>query len=47
MFAIDLMHEIELGVFKAIFTHLVRIAYALGAQYVDEMNKQYFILSPC
>lgn len=40
MFAVDLMHEIELGVFKAVFTHLVHIAHALGDAYIDEMNKR-------
>ncbi|KAE9387228.1 hypothetical protein BT96DRAFT_1005311 [Gymnopus androsaceus JB14] len=41
MFVVNLMHEFELGVFKAVFTHLVQIAYALGTQYVDEMNQRF------
>ena len=28
MFAPDILHEVELGVWKAIFTHLIRILYA-------------------
>lgn len=30
MLVVDFLHEFELGVFKAIFTHLVRILYAIG-----------------
>lgn len=28
MLVVDLMHEFELGVWKGIFTHLIRILYA-------------------
>ena len=28
MLVVDLMHEFELGVWKVLFTHLVRILYA-------------------
>jgi hypothetical protein len=27
---VDLLHEFELGVWKALFTHLIRILYAAG-----------------
>ncbi|PPR03034.1 hypothetical protein CVT24_012265 [Panaeolus cyanescens] len=30
MFVLDLLHEFELGVWKAVFTHLMRILYATG-----------------
>jgi len=30
MLAVDLMHKFELGVWKAIFTHLIRLLYAAG-----------------
>jgi hypothetical protein len=42
MFVPDLMHEFELGVWKAVFTHLVRLLEALseGASRVVEMNKR-------
>ena len=30
MFVVDLLHEFELGVWKAVFTHLMRIFYAAG-----------------
>lgn len=35
----DFMHEFELGVWKAIFVHLIRIMVAGGA--VQELNKRY------
>jgi hypothetical protein len=28
MLAVDLLHEFELGVWKALFTHLIRLLYA-------------------
>lgn len=31
MLVVDFMHECELGTWKALFTHLVRILYALPA----------------
>jgi len=30
MLVVDLMHEFELGIWKAIFAHLVRLLYAAG-----------------
>jgi hypothetical protein len=43
MFAPDLMHELELGVWKAVFTQLVRLLDALpnGAALVLEMNRRF------
>lgn len=38
MLVVDLMHEIELGVWKALFTHLIRMLYTLGDAHVDELN---------
>jgi hypothetical protein len=29
MLVVDLMHECELGTWKALFTHLIRLLYAL------------------
>ena len=38
----DVMHEFELGVWKALFIHLVRVTMAVGkktdANLVDELN---------
>ena len=31
MLVVDLLHEFELGVWKALFTHLVRVLYAASS----------------
>ncbi|KAG2051670.1 hypothetical protein BDR06DRAFT_983445 [Suillus hirtellus] len=43
MLVVDLMHECELGTWKALFTHLVRILYALpgGAQLVATLDSRF------
>ena len=41
MFVVDLLHEFELGVWKAIFTHLLRLLYAQGGNGIQELNKRY------
>lgn len=44
LFVIDLMHEFELGVFKALFIHLIRICYAIGPHAVQILNERLAIL---
>ncbi|KAL1711752.1 hypothetical protein EV715DRAFT_268357 [Schizophyllum commune] len=46
MLVVDLLHEFELGVWKAIFTHLIRILYAADPKgsLVTELNKRYRLL---
>jgi hypothetical protein len=43
MLVVDLLHEFELGVWKAIFTHLLRILYAAapGGQLIAELNQRW------
>lgn len=41
MFIVDLLHEFELGVWKAVFTHLLRLLYAQGADGIQLLNKRY------
>lgn len=36
----DLLHEFELGVWKAVFTHLLRILYAAGGDVIQELNRR-------
>ncbi|KAG2336125.1 hypothetical protein BDR05DRAFT_978853 [Suillus weaverae] len=36
----DIMHEFELGVWKATLTHLLRILYAYGGNAVTDLNEQ-------
>ena len=38
VFLVDLLHEFELGVWKAIFTHLLCILNAVGGVVVPELN---------
>lgn len=45
LFVVDLLHEFELGVWKAIFTHLMRILHAIGDT-VQELNKRYRQVPP-
>lgn len=40
LFVVDLMHEFELGVWKATLTHLVRILYTQGAEAVAEFDRR-------
>ncbi|EPQ53855.1 hypothetical protein GLOTRDRAFT_44791 [Gloeophyllum trabeum ATCC 11539] len=40
MLAVDLMHEFELGVWKAVFTHLIRILEAHDVNTVNELNRR-------
>ena len=40
MFAPDLLHEFELGVWKHVFAHLVRILYACNEGGVQVLNEQ-------
>jgi hypothetical protein len=41
MFIVDLLHEFELGVWKAIFTHLMHILFAAGGMAIQELNWRY------
>lgn len=41
MLVVDMLHEFELGVWKAIFTHLMRIIHAAGGAAVQELNWRY------
>ena len=44
MLVVDLMHEFELGVWKTLFTHLIRILHAASERpgiLADELNARY------
>jgi hypothetical protein len=43
MLVVDLMHEFELGVWKALFTHLIRILYAAapGGKLVAILDERF------
>ena len=41
LLVVDLMHEFELGVWKALFIHLIRILVAQGGTAIQEFNARY------
>ncbi|KAI0083359.1 hypothetical protein BDY19DRAFT_857627, partial [Irpex rosettiformis] len=41
LFVPDLLHEFELGVWKATFIHLLRILYAAGGECIQELNERF------
>ncbi|KAJ7174311.1 hypothetical protein C8R46DRAFT_1214519 [Mycena filopes] len=41
MLVVDFMHDFELGVWKAVFTHLIRILVAHGGDVVQALNTRY------
>jgi hypothetical protein len=43
MFAPDLLHEVELGIWKNLFTHLLRILYAAGGDSIMVLNSRYTV----
>ncbi len=45
MFVPDLMHEGEGGGWKAIFTHLIRICYAVRPGTIQTLNHWYILLA--
>jgi hypothetical protein len=40
MLIIDLLHEFELGVWKALFIHLLRIVESLGGNALVELDRR-------
>jgi hypothetical protein len=38
---VDLMHEIELGVWKQLYTHLIRILQAVNPILINELDRRY------
>jgi hypothetical protein len=42
---VDFMHEFELGVWKMLFIHLIRLLYAIDKKLVVEMDRRYVLLS--
>jgi len=44
LFVVDLLHKFELGMWKAIFTHLLHILYAQGGNVIQILNKWWVII---
>lgn len=43
LFIVDLLHEVEIGIWKSLFTHLVRILHASpgGEHLIAELDRRY------
>lgn len=41
MLTVDFMHEFELGVWKSVFSHLIRILIVHGETAVQRLNQRY------
>jgi hypothetical protein len=41
MLVVDLMHEFELGVWKALFIHLLRILESVNPNLLHELDRRY------
>lgn len=41
MFLVDLMHEFELGIWKALFIHLLRMLNAMNKALINELDRRY------
>jgi hypothetical protein len=41
MLVVDIMHEFELGVWKALFIHLLRILEAVDKALIHELDRRY------
>ena len=46
MLVVDLLHEFELGVWKALFTHLIRIGNVTGYPGVFQINPHPYPSKP-
>jgi hypothetical protein len=47
MFVPDLLHEFELGVWKAVFMHLLRILHAIPGDAIQMLNQRYGMFYKC
>jgi hypothetical protein len=45
MLVVDLLHEFELGVFKSVFKHLIRLLYVINNESVVLLNERYVFIS--
>ena len=41
MLVVDLMHEIEQGVWKALFVHLLRMLDSKGSSFINKLDQRY------
>jgi hypothetical protein len=41
------MHDFEIGDFKRVFAHLIRILYSIGPEKVQELNRRWVAWGCC
>jgi len=41
LLAVDLLHEVELGVWKALFIHILRILFSYSPAALSELDRRY------
>jgi hypothetical protein len=41
LLTVDLLHEVELGVWKALFIHIIRILSSHSPEAVNELDRRY------
>ncbi|KZV84874.1 hypothetical protein EXIGLDRAFT_623736 [Exidia glandulosa HHB12029] len=46
LLVVDLLHELELGVWVALLAHLIRILHTLGDEKITELNRRYAAVAP-
>lgn len=44
MLAVDILHEVEIGVWKSMFIHLLRLLEAVGVGKTDVLDSRYVYL---
>ncbi|TFK28669.1 hypothetical protein FA15DRAFT_584096, partial [Coprinopsis marcescibilis] len=44
MLVSDILHEVELGVWKAMFTHLMRVLYSVPGDKIQKLNRRYRLI---
>lgn len=43
MFVVDLLHEVELGVWRSLFIHLLRLLQAINPSHIQELDQRCVI----
>jgi hypothetical protein len=44
-FVVDVMHEVELGTWRSLFIHLLRLLQSVDGSLINELDKRYMVFS--
>ena len=47
MVAVDILHEVEIGVWKALFIHLLRVLESIDKSLINVLNSRFVIPPTC